>query len=59
MNSIKFWPKHEMMMLSRLIPWNDLEVEFFDLYQSVRKCRWTTAKANPLDDWNSFVVASA
>jgi len=29
-------PKHEMMMLSRLIPWDSLEVELADLYQSVR-----------------------
>lgn len=29
-------PKHEMMILSRLIPWDSLEVEFADLYQSVR-----------------------
>jgi IS5 family transposase len=29
-------PKHEMMVLSRLIPWDSLEVEFADLYQSVR-----------------------
>ena len=29
-------PKHEMMILSRLIPWDDLEVEFADLYQSER-----------------------
>ena len=27
-------PKHEMMILSRLIPWDSLEVEFADLYQS-------------------------
>lgn len=27
-------PKHEMMILSRLIPWDDLEVEFSGLYQS-------------------------
>ena len=26
-------PKHEMMILSRLIPWDSLEVEFADLYQ--------------------------
>ena len=35
MNSIKFWLKHEMMILSRLIPWDSLEVELADLYQSV------------------------
>ena len=29
-------PKHEMMILSRLIPWDSLEVEFVDLYQSMR-----------------------
>ena len=29
-------PKHEMMILSRLIPWDSLEFEFVDLYQSVR-----------------------
>ena len=29
-------PKHEMMILSRLIPWDSLEVEFADLYQSMR-----------------------
>lgn len=29
-------PKHEMMILSRLIPWDSLEVEFANLYQSVR-----------------------
>ena len=29
-------PKHEMMILSRLISWDSLEVEFADLYQSVR-----------------------
>ena len=27
-------PKHEMMILSRLIPWDSLESEFSDLYQS-------------------------
>ena len=27
-------PKHEMMILARMIPWNNLEVEFADLYQS-------------------------
>jgi IS5 family transposase len=27
-------PKNELLVLSRLIPWNDLEVEFADLYQS-------------------------
>lgn len=27
-------PKHEMMILSRLIPWDGLESEFSDLYQS-------------------------
>jgi IS5 family transposase len=27
-------PKHEMMVLSRLIPWDSLESEFSDLYQS-------------------------
>jgi IS5 family transposase len=29
-------PKHEMMILSRLISWDSLEVEFADLYQSER-----------------------
>ena len=29
-------PKHEMMILSKMIPWNDLEEEFSDLYQSKR-----------------------
>ncbi len=24
-------PKHEMMILSKMIPWSDLEVEFADL----------------------------
>ena len=28
-------PKQEMMILSRLIPWDSLEVEFADLYQFV------------------------
>lgn len=27
-------PKNELLVLSRLIPWKDLEVEFADLYQS-------------------------
>ena len=27
-------PKHEMMILSRIIPWDSLESEFSDLYQS-------------------------
>ena len=27
-------PKHEMMILARLIPWDSLESEFSDLYQS-------------------------
>ncbi len=27
-------PKHEMIILSRLIPWDSLESEFSDLYQS-------------------------
>ena len=25
-------PKHEMMILARMIPWSELEVEFADLY---------------------------
>ena len=29
-------PKHEMMILSKMIPWNNLESEFSDLYQSER-----------------------
>jgi IS5 family transposase len=28
--------KNELLVLGRMIPWNDLEVEFFDLYQSER-----------------------
>jgi hypothetical protein len=52
-------PKHETMILSRLIPWDSLEVEFADLYQ-VRVQLWRSAsKANPLDDWNSFAATSA
>ena len=27
-------PKHEIMILSKMIPWSDLEIEFADLYQS-------------------------
>ena len=29
-------PKHEMMILSKMIPWDSLESEFSDLYQSER-----------------------
>ena len=28
--------KNELMILSRMIPWDDLEIEFSDLHQSVR-----------------------
>jgi len=50
--------KNELMILSRMIPWDSLESEFSDLYQSNGSVGGQPP-ANPPDDWNSFAATSS
>ena len=49
-------PKHEMMILSRLIPWDSLESEFSDLYQSIPHLSLASEIGLELVEWRKFFL---
>jgi IS5 family transposase len=48
--------KNELLILGRMIPWGSLEIEFAWPLPIKQPCWRSDAKANSLNDWDSFVV---
>ena len=49
-------PKHEMMILARMIPWDSLESEFSDLYQSIPHLSLASEIGLELVEWRKFFL---